>query len=103
MIARTDDGILITCLWYIRDVDRQTLLLTGLTRDGVYVIKNGQIVGAASNFRFNVSPLDVLSNVIDSTSSTRIHPREWGEYVQRVVAPAITTTGFNLSTVSDAR
>ncbi len=103
LIARADDGILITCLWYIRDVDRQTLLLTGLTRDGVYVIKNGQIVGAASNFRFNVSPLDVLSNVIDSTSSTRIHPREWGEYIQRVVAPAITTTGFNLSTVSDAR
>ena len=103
LIARTENGLLITCLWYIRDVDRQTMLLTGLTRDGVYVVKDGKVVGAASNFRFNVSPLDVFSNIVDSTHSTRTQPREWGEYVQRVIAPAVLTTGFNLSTRSDAR
>jgi len=103
LIARTENGLLITCLWYIRDVDRQTMLLTGLTRDGVYVVKNGKVVGAASNFRFNVSPLDVFSNIVDSTHSSRTQPREWGEYVQRVIAPAVLTTGFNLSTRSDAR
>ena len=103
LIARTENGLLITCLWYIRDVDRQTMLLTGLTRDGVYVIKDGKVVGAASNFRFNVSPLDVFSNIVDSTHSSRTQPREWGEYVQRVIAPAVMTTGFNLSTRSDAR
>ncbi len=103
LIARTENGLLITCLWYIRDVDRQTMLLTGLTRDGVYVVTNGKVVGAASNFRFNVSPLDVFSNIVDSTHSSRTQPREWGEYVQRVIAPAVMTTGFNLSTRSDAR
>jgi len=103
LIARTKNGLLITCLWYIRDVDRQTMLLTGLTRDGVYVVKDGKVVGAASNFRFNVSPLDVFSNIVDSTESSRTHPREWGEYAQRVIAPAVMTTGFNLSTRSDAR
>ncbi|MEI6364567.1 MAG: metallopeptidase TldD-related protein [Actinomycetes bacterium] len=103
LISRTENGLLITCLWYIRDVDRQTMLLTGLTRDGVYVVKDGKVVGAASNFRFNVSPLDVLSNIVDSTDSSRTQPREWGEYAQRVIAPAVMSTGFNLSTRSDAR
>ena len=49
-----------TCLWYIREVDPQTLLLTGLTRDGVYLVENGEVTGAVNNFRFNESPVDLL-------------------------------------------
>ena len=58
MIARTERGLLLTCLWYIREVDPQTLLLTGLTRDGVYLVENGEVTGAVNNFRFNESPVD---------------------------------------------
>ena len=54
-------GLLLTTLWYIREVDPQTLLLTGLTRDGVYLVENGEVVGAVNNFRFNESPIDLLS------------------------------------------
>ena len=50
-------GLLVTCLWYNRVVDPQTLLLTGLTRDGVYVVEGGEVVGATTNFRFNDSPV----------------------------------------------
>ena len=56
MIARTDRGLLLTCLWYIREVDPQTLLLTGLTRDGVYLVEGGEVTGAVNNFRWNESP-----------------------------------------------
>ncbi len=60
MIASTDRGLLLTCLWYIRQVDPQNLLLTGLTRDGVYLVEDGQVRGAVNNFRFNESPVDLL-------------------------------------------
>ena len=61
-----DDGLLVTCLWYNRVVDPQTLLLTGLTRDGVYVVEGGEVVGAATNFRFNDSPVAVLGRIEDA-------------------------------------
>ena len=60
MIASTGRGLLLTCLWYIREVDPQTLLLTGLTRDGVYLVENGEVTGAVNNFRFNESPVGML-------------------------------------------
>ena len=60
LVAGMDDGLLLTCLWYIREVDPQTLLLTGLTRDGVYRVEGGEITGAVNNFRFNESPIDLL-------------------------------------------
>ena len=59
--ARTERGLLLTCLWYIREVDPATLLLTGLTRDGVYLVEHGEIVGSVNNFRFNESPVDLLA------------------------------------------
>ena len=61
LVAGTERGLLLTCLWYIREVDPQTMLLTGLTRDGVYVVEDGEIVGAANNFRWNESPIDLLN------------------------------------------
>jgi predicted Zn-dependent protease len=63
LIASVEDGLLINRLWYIRDVDKMKLLLTGMTRDALLRIKDGQIVGAAKHMRFNMSPLDMLSRV----------------------------------------
>ena len=58
-------GLLLTCLWYIREVDPQTLLLTGLTRDGVYLVENGEVSGAVNNFRFNESPVGMLGRLAE--------------------------------------
>ena len=66
MVAGTDRGLLLTCLWYIREVDPQTLLLTGLTRDGVYLVEDGEVVGAVNNFRFNESPVDLLGRIAEA-------------------------------------
>ena len=65
MIASTKRGLLLTCLWYIRLVDPQTLLMTGLTRDGVYLVEEGEVVGVVNNFRFNESPVGMLSRVLE--------------------------------------
>jgi predicted Zn-dependent protease len=102
LASRMNDGLLITCLWYIREVDPQNLLLTGLTRDGVYVVRDGQIVGAANNFRFNESPIDMLSRVQDSGDAVACLPREWADWFSRAKVAPITIEGFNLSTRSDA-
>jgi predicted Zn-dependent protease len=66
MIASTERGLLLTCLWYIREVDPQTLLLTGLTRDGVYLVENGEVQGAVNNFRFNESPVGLLGRASEA-------------------------------------
>jgi predicted Zn-dependent protease len=63
LIKGTKKGILVTRLWYIRDVDPQTLLLTGLTRDGTFYIENGEIKFPVKNFRFNESPVIMLNNL----------------------------------------
>lgn len=102
LIARTGDALLVTCVWYNRVVDPQTLLITGLTRDGVYVIRNGEIVGAAGNFRFNESPVGMLARVRDASATSRTQPREMADYVPRIAAPAMVIDGFNFSTASDA-
>ena len=65
MIASTERGLLLTCLWYIREVDPQTLLLTGLTRDGVYLVEDGEVVGAVNNFRFNETPVGMLGRLVE--------------------------------------
>ena len=102
LAGRMGDGLLITCLWYIREVDPQNLLLTGLTRDGVYVVSGGEVVGAASNFRFNESPIDMLSRVIDAGQTVPCLPREWADWFSRAQVAPLTIEGFNLSTKSDA-
>lgn len=99
---RMGEGLLITCLWYIREVDPQNLLLTGLTRDGVYVVSGGEIVGSANNFRFNESPIDMLSRVVDAGATVPCLPREWADWFSRAQVAPLTIEGFNLSTRSDA-
>jgi len=102
MIASTTRGLLLTCLWYIRPVDPQTLLLTGLTRDGVYLIEHGEVVGAVNNFRFNESPVDMLSRITEVGRTVPCLPREWNDYFSRTAMPAARVSDFNMSTVSQA-
>jgi predicted Zn-dependent protease len=102
MTADTQDGLLLTCLWYIREVDPQTLLLTGLTRDGVYKVEGGEVVGEVNNFRFNESPVSLLSRVAEAGRTERTFSREWGEYMNRTAMPALRIADFNMSTVSQA-
>ncbi|HEV2427828.1 MAG TPA: metallopeptidase TldD-related protein, partial [Acidimicrobiales bacterium] len=102
MVARTERGLLLTCLWYIRTVDPATLLMTGLTRDGVYVIENGTVVGAANNFRFNESPVDLLARATEASATERTVSREWGQDFNRTAMPALRIPDFNMSSVSPA-
>jgi predicted Zn-dependent protease len=102
MVARTERGLLLTCLWYIRTVDPATLLMTGLTRDGVYVIENGKVVGAANNFRFNESPVDLLVRATEVGTPVRSLGREFGEYLNRTIMPPLRIPDYNMSTVSQA-
>ena len=102
MVARTERGLLLTCLWYIREVDPATLLVTGLTRDGVYVIEDGAVVGAANNFRFNESPVDLLARATEVGTPVRTLGREFGEYLNRTIMPPLRIPDFNMSSVSQA-
>ena len=102
MIASTGRALLLTCLWYIREVDPQTLLLTGLTRDGVYLVEDGEVVGAVNNFRFNESPVAMLGRLLEVGATVPTLPREWGDYFNRAAMPAVRVEGFNMSSVSQA-
>jgi predicted Zn-dependent protease len=102
MIASTQRGLLLTCFWYIRLVDPQTLLLTGLTRDGVYLVEGGEVVGAVNNFRYNESPVGMLSRVLEVGATEKTLPREWGDYFSRTAMPPLRIEGFNMSSVSQA-
>ena len=102
LIAGTERGLLLTCLWYIREVDPQNLLLTGLTRDGVYLIEDGQVRGAVNNFRFNESPVDLLARASQAGRTVPALSREWNDYFRRTAMPALRIPDFNMSTVSQA-
>jgi predicted Zn-dependent protease len=102
MIAGTDRGLLLTCLWYIREVDPQTLLLTGLTRDGVFLVEGGEVTGAVNNFRFNESPVDLLGRVNQAGRTERTLPREWNDWFTRAAMPPLRVPDFNMSSVSPA-
>jgi predicted Zn-dependent protease len=102
LVARTERGLLLTTLWYIREVDAQSLLLTGLTRDGVYLVEDGAVVAAVNNFRFNESPVDLLGRIADAGEAVTTLPREWSDYFTRVAMAPLRVSGFNMSTVSQA-
>jgi predicted Zn-dependent protease len=100
LVASTQRGLLVTSLWYIREVDPMSLLLTGLTRDGVYLVEGGEVQGVVTNFRFNESPVDMLRR-IDAVGSTSIAlNREWNEFFSRTAVPAMRISDFNMSSTS---
>ncbi|MBY0290033.1 MAG: TldD/PmbA family protein [Mycobacteriaceae bacterium] len=103
MIASTERGLLLTTLWYIREVDPAVLLLTGLTRDGVYLVEDGEVTAAVNNFRFNESPLDLLRRATEAGATDRTLPREWGDWVTRVTMPSLRIPDFHMSSVSQAQ
>lgn len=104
LVAGTERGLLVTCLWYIREVDPQSLLLTGLTRDGVYLVENGEITAAVNNFRFNESPIDLLNRFTHASATVPSFSREWGEDdFSRTATPALRVPDFNMSSVSQAQ
>jgi predicted Zn-dependent protease len=100
MVAGTGRGLLLTCLWYIREVDPATLLLTGLTRDGVYLVENGEVTGEVNNFRFNESPVDLLGRATQAGRTEKTLPREWGDWFTRAAMPPLRVPDFNMSSVS---
>ncbi|VBA59760.1 TldD/PmbA family protein [Mycobacterium attenuatum] len=103
MIAATERGLLLTTLWYIREVDPTTLLLTGLTRDGVYLVEDGAVTAAVNNFRFNESPLDLLRRATQAGVSEVTLPREWGNWATRAAMPSLRIPDFHMSSVSQAQ
>ncbi|MFJ7901499.1 metallopeptidase TldD-related protein [Streptomyces sp. NPDC096198] len=100
MVAGTRRGLLLTCLWYIREVDPATLLLTGLTRDGVYLVEDGEVTGEVNNFRFNESPVGVLGRAVEAGRTEKTLPREWSDWFTRAAMPALRVPDFNMSSVS---
>ena len=103
MVAATERGLLLTTLWYIRTVDPTTLLLTGLTRDGVYLVEDGEITAAVNNFRFNESPLDLLRRATEAGVPETTLPREWSDWATRAVMPTLRIPDFHMSSVSQAQ
>lgn len=99
LIGQVDDGVLITRLWYLRMVQPQTLLYTGLTRDGTFAIKDGKIAGPVKNFRFNESPVNILRNIVASGVPARVLGSESDMPFH---VPPLVVRDFNLSSVSDA-
>jgi|GEM_PF-62590 predicted Zn-dependent protease len=96
-------GLLLTSQWYLREVDPMTMLLTGLTRDGVFLIENGEITAAVNNFRFNMSPLDVLRHAVTVGATVPALSREWSDWFTRSAMPPMVVEGFNMSSVSPAQ
>ena len=96
MIASTERGILVTRLWYIREVDPYEKILTGMTRDGTFLVENGKVVCGVRNFRFNQSLIDMLSNVEQMSTPVRTS----GEESFDMVVPAMKVREFNFTEVT---
>jgi predicted Zn-dependent protease len=99
LIASTPRGVLVTRFWYLRQVDPRTVLYTGLTRDGTFLIENGKIARAVKNFRFNESPLLMLDRLEGIGQAVRVAGTESGG---NVVVPALKIREFNFTSTSDA-
>lgn len=102
MIASTQRGLLVTRLWYIRGVDPRTILFTGLTRDGTFLIENGKITRAVKNLRWNESPIFMLNNLEMMGRPVRVSASEDGSPGQAIVVPPIKARDFNFTSLSDA-
>ena len=102
LIASTERGILVTRFWYIRPVDPRTILYTGLTRDGTFLIERGKITRAVKNLRFNESPIFMLNNLEAMGRPIRVSASEAGGPGQAIVVPPIKVRDFTFSSLSDA-
>jgi PmbA protein len=96
MVAATERGILVTRLWYIREVDPYEKILTGMTRDGTFLVENGKVVCGIRNFRFNQSLIDMLSQVEEMSAPVRTS----GEESFDMIVPAMKVREFNFTEVT---
>jgi PmbA protein len=96
MIASTERGVLVTRLWYIREVEPFEKMLTGMTRDGTFLVENGGVQGGVRNFRFNESLIHMLSNV----EAMGVPVRASGEESMDMVVPAMKVKDFNFTEVT---
>lgn len=102
MIASTPRGLLVTRFWYLRPVDQRTILYTGLTRDGTFLIENGKITRAVKNLRFNDSPVFMLNNLEALGTPVRVSASEDGGPGQAIMVPPLKVRDFNFTSLSDA-
>jgi len=102
LIESTERGILVTRFWYLRPVDPRTILYTGLTRDGTFLIERGRITRAVKNLRFNESPIFMLNNLEAMGRPVRVSASEAGGPGLAIVVPPIKVRDFNFTSLSDA-
>lgn len=102
MIASTERGLLVTRFWYIRGVDPRTILFTGLTRDGTFLIENGRVTHPVKNLRYNESPIFMLNNVEMMGEPVRISSSESAGLAPAVWVPPIKARDFTFTSLSDA-
>jgi predicted Zn-dependent protease len=102
MIRSTERGLLVTRFWYIRPVDARTILFTGLTRDGTFLVENGRVTGAVKNLRWNESPIFMLNNIEMMGEPTRVAASEAGNASPAVLVPPLKVRDFTFTSLSDA-
>jgi predicted Zn-dependent protease len=102
LVASTQRGILVTRFWYIRPVDPRTVLFTGLTRDGTFLIENGKVTRPIKNLRFNESPVFMLNNLEAMGESVRVAASEDSSPGAAIVVPPIKARDFTFTSLSDA-
>jgi len=102
LIASTERGILCTRFWYIRAVDQRTILYTGLTRDGTFLIEKGKITRPVKNLRWNESPIFLLNNLEMLGRAERVNSSESGSAGGAIVMPSVKARDFNFTSASDA-
>ena len=102
MVKSTRRGLLITFFWYIRAVDQDTLLNTGMTRDGLFLIENGEIVGPVQNFRWNMSPIVGYNNLTAVGHAVPMHTGESYDGGRTALVPAVRIEDFLMTSISPA-
>ena len=100
LVATSERALLVTNLWYMRQVDARSMLYTGLTRDGVFLVENGEIVRPVNNFRWNDSPIRIFQAIEELSRSVRVGGR--GGATRNFVVPAMKVDSFQLSSISEA-
>jgi len=102
MIGSTRRGLLVTFFWYIRGVDNETLLNTGMTRDGLFLIENGEIAGPVQNFRWNMSPIVGYNNLTAVGRAVPMHMGESYDGGNTALVPPVRIEDFLMTSVSPA-
>jgi predicted Zn-dependent protease len=102
MIRSTERGLLVTRFWYIRGVDPRTILFTGLSRDGTFLIENGRISHPVKNLRWNESPIFILNNLEMMGAPVRVSPSESSDLAPAVWVPPLKVRDFTFTSLSDA-